>query len=90
VLIDEGAVDRFLFETDRNSVDLADLVSTDDNMSLEYATPKTNVPSADDIPDTIGYLGGYKTRRTCHRADMNLRVGLHASSPNEVNLPQQC
>ncbi|CAN5889458.1 fused MFS/spermidine synthase [soil metagenome] len=65
VLIDEGGVDRFLCETaDRNSIDLADLVSTDDNMFLEYATPKTNVPSADDIPDTVGYLGGYKTRRT--------------------------
>ena len=65
VLVDENGIDRFLFETaDRASVDLAELISTDDNMFLEYATPKTNVPSADDIPDTIGYLRGYQTRKT--------------------------
>jgi spermidine synthase len=65
IVIDETGIDRFLDETaDRGGVDLADLISTDDNMFLEYATPKTNVPSADDIPDTIRYLGAFRTRTT--------------------------
>ncbi len=65
VLVDENGIDRFLFDTaDRASIDLGDLVSTDDNMFLEYATPKMNVPSADDIPDTVAYLSTYKTRKT--------------------------
>ena len=65
IVIDENGVDRFLEETaDRAAVDVADLISTDDNMFLEYASPKTNVPSADDIPDTLRYLGAFRTRLT--------------------------
>ncbi len=39
-----------------------DFVSTDDNLFLEYATPKGNVPGADDIPNTVGYLASYRTK----------------------------
>jgi spermidine synthase len=65
IVIDEKGIDKFLDETsDRFGVDMSDLVSTDENMFLEYATPKTNVPSADDIPDTLKYLGAFRTRQT--------------------------
>jgi spermidine synthase len=65
IVIDEKGIDKFLDETsDRFGLDLADLVSSDENMFLEYATPKTNVPSADDIPDTLKYLSAFRTRQT--------------------------
>lgn len=65
ILIDEKGIDQFLAETtDKTGTELGELVSTDDNMFLEYATPKTNVPSADDIPDTMRYLGAFRTRQT--------------------------
>jgi spermidine synthase len=65
VVIDEKEIDKFLEETaERSGVDLAALISTDDNMFLEYATPRTNVPGADDIPDTLRYLGAFRTRST--------------------------
>jgi spermidine synthase len=65
IVIDEKGIDKFLTETaDLYGLELAELVSTDDNMFLEYATPRTNVPSADDIPDTLRYLGAYRTRKT--------------------------
>jgi spermidine synthase len=65
IVLDEAGVDKFLEETcDRLDLDIAQLVSSDDNMFLEYATPKTNVPGADDIPDTLRYLGPFKTRKT--------------------------
>jgi spermidine synthase len=65
IVIDEQGIDKFLEETaDLYGLELAELVSTDDNMFLEYATPKTNVPSADDIPDTLRYLGAFRTRKT--------------------------
>ena len=64
-MIDESGIDKFLGDTtDRTGTELRDLISTDDNMFLEYATPKTNVPSADDIPDTLKYLGAFRTRQT--------------------------
>jgi spermidine synthase len=65
IVIDEHGIDKFLSETkDRLGIEMADLVSTDENMFLEYATPKTNVPTADDIPDTLKYLGAFHTRQT--------------------------
>jgi spermidine synthase len=65
VVLDDRGVDDFLDDTTtRAGTELSDFVSTDDNMFLEYATPKTNVPSADDIPDTLRYLGAFRTRRT--------------------------
>jgi len=65
ILIDESGIDKFLSETaERSGIELPELISTDENMFLEYATPKTNVPSADDIPDTLKYLGAFRTRQT--------------------------
>ena len=65
IVLDESGIDNFLGDTtDRTGTELPDLISTDDNMFLEYATPKTNVPSADDIPDTLKYLGAFRTRQT--------------------------
>ena len=65
ILIDEKGVDAFLRETTAQlGLAVTDLVSTDQNMFLEYATPKTNVPSSDDIPDTLAYLGSFRTRQT--------------------------
>ena len=65
IVIDDKDVDKFLEDTtNRNGLAASDLISTDDNMFLEYATPKTNVPTADDIPDTLRYLGAFRTRQT--------------------------
>ncbi|HVH45688.1 MAG TPA: fused MFS/spermidine synthase, partial [Labilithrix sp.] len=65
VLMDESGVDAFIQDTrDRLHLSSADLVSTDDNLFLEYATPRMNVPSADDIADTLEYLRSYRTRET--------------------------
>jgi spermidine synthase len=64
-VIDEKEIDRFLDEAaERSGVDLSALISTDDNIFIEYATPRTNVPGADDIRDTLRYLGSYRTRST--------------------------
>lgn len=65
IVIDEQGIDKFLDgAADTFGASVPDLVSTDDNMFLEYATPKMNVPSADDIPDTLAYLGAFRTRQT--------------------------
>jgi len=65
IVIDDANVDAFLDDAkERFGTSFGDLVSTDDNLYLEYATPKLNVPSADDIPDTLAYLSTFKTRKT--------------------------
>jgi spermidine synthase len=66
IVIDEKGIDSFLADT-RAQLGLHRedaLVSTDRNLLLEYATPKGNVPTADDIPDTVAYLSTYKRRDT--------------------------
>lgn len=65
VVLDENGVDDFL-KSAREDLDLDEnaLLSTDDNLFLEYATPKMNVPSADDIADTVSHLGKYRLRAT--------------------------
>ena len=64
-VLDADDVDAFLDDAcERFGVKYSELVSSDDNLFLEYATPKTNVPSADDIPDTVAYLSAFKTRKT--------------------------
>src|SRR5205814_7026095 len=56
--------DRFIADTaDELDVAPEELVSTDDDLYLEYATPKANVPASDDIPDTIAYLDPYRSRK---------------------------
>lgn len=65
VVLDPDDVDAFLDDAcDRFGTKYSELVSSDDNLFLEYATPKTNVPNADDIPDTVAYLAAFKTRKT--------------------------
>jgi hypothetical protein len=65
ILVDDEGVDRFIQSSrDRFGLTGDELVSRDDNMLLEYATPRTNVPSADDIDETVGYLSAFRTRQT--------------------------
>ncbi|MDB4939180.1 MAG: speE2, partial [Labilithrix sp.] len=65
ILIDDEGVDRFIQSSrERFGLSAEELVSRDDNMALEYATPRTNVPSADDIDDTVRYLSAFRTRQT--------------------------
>jgi len=64
VLMDEEGVDKFLrsVRIDMDEKDTDALISTDENLFLEYATPRGNVPGADDIGTTIGYLSQFRTR----------------------------
>ncbi len=61
ILLDEKGIDAFVQDVaHEHGLSVDDLVSTDENLFLEYATPKANVPTADDIPDTIAYLKAYR------------------------------
>jgi spermidine synthase len=63
VVLDEDAIDAFVNDTAASEESSAeDYVSSDDNLALEYATPKGNVPTADDIPTTVKYLYSYQPR----------------------------
>lgn len=59
--LDTAAIDSFAADT-ATLYDLppSSFISTDDNLALEYITPKGNVPTADHIPTTLGYLYEYK------------------------------
>jgi spermidine synthase len=60
-ILDTDAVDAFIRDTALSQELEADqLISSDDNLALEYLTPKGNVPTADSIPTTLGYLYEYK------------------------------
>jgi hypothetical protein len=60
-VLDTGAIDEFVNDTAQiQDIGLRHFVSTDDNLALEYATPKGNIPAADHIPTTLGYLYEYK------------------------------
>ena len=60
VLADE-ALERFIDEIARESgVSRAALVSTDDNLMLEYASPKNNVPGLPDTDETGAMLRAYR------------------------------
>jgi spermidine synthase len=60
-VLDTGAIDDFVSDTAQiQDIGLRHFVSTDDNLALEYATPKGNIPAADHIPTTLGYLYEYK------------------------------
>jgi spermidine synthase len=60
-ILDTDAVDVFIHDTALSQELEADqFISSDDNLALEYVTPKGNVPTADDIPTTLGYLYEYK------------------------------
>jgi spermidine synthase len=65
ILLDTQGIDDFLDDTQvENELGRQDLFSTDQNLYLEYATPKLNVPTADDIPDTLKYLARYRRNDT--------------------------
>jgi spermidine synthase len=52
LLLDERGLDRFANAT-------TEIVSTDENLYLEYATPRNNVPEADNVPDTVAKLSAF-------------------------------
>lgn len=61
ILLDEKGIDALVADVaEEHGLRARHLVSTDENLFLEYATPKANVPTADDIPDTIAYLKSYR------------------------------
>jgi spermidine synthase len=63
IVMDEPGIDRFLADTAEDmGLKPEDFISTDDNLLLEYRTPRGNVPSADDIPQTLGYLQPYRQK----------------------------
>ncbi len=53
----DDTLDRFLADSSGSNVDL---VSTDDNLYLEYATPKNNVAGMPSIEETIGMVASYR------------------------------
>jgi spermidine synthase len=60
VLMAGDAVDRFIDDSaTEEQVARGDLLSTDDNLYLEYATPKNNVSGMPSIDQTIGMLARY-------------------------------
>lgn len=60
-VLDTAAIDAFVSDTaELQELSGRRFISTDDNLALEYATPKGNVPTADHIPTTLGYLLEYK------------------------------
>jgi spermidine synthase len=61
ILLDEKGIDAFVHDVaEEHGVLPASLVSTDENLLLEYATPKANVPTADNIEDTIATMTAYR------------------------------
>jgi len=59
--MDGRAIDDFVRDTARsNERRISSYISTDENLVLEYATPRGNVPTADDIPTTLRYLYEYQ------------------------------
>ncbi len=63
IVLDETGIDKFLADSaDEMGLSKDDFISTDDNLLLEYRTPRGNVPSADDIPQTMAYLSTYRQR----------------------------
>jgi spermidine synthase len=58
ILFDDQSVDQLIRDT---GVAIDQIVSTDDNLYLEYATPRNNVPSADMTFDSMSKLARYET-----------------------------
>jgi spermidine synthase len=62
LLMADQAVDRFIDDSARKEqVKRGDLLSTDDNLYLEYATPKNNVPGMPSIDQTTAMLARYRS-----------------------------
>jgi spermidine synthase len=61
IVLDERGIDAFVADVaDEHGLPTSALLSTDENLFLEYATPRGNVPTADDIPNTLAYLSTYR------------------------------
>jgi spermidine synthase len=58
ILFDDRSLDQMIRDAGA-AVDR--IISTDDNLYLEYATPRNNVPGADMTSDSISKLGHYET-----------------------------
>jgi len=54
LVLADDSMDAFVDDVcKRNGLSRASLVSTDDNLRLEYATPRNNVPSAENVTDAL-------------------------------------
>ena len=61
IVLDEKGIDAFVRDVaEEHGTVTPALLSTDENLFLEYATPRANVPTADDTPDTLAYLSAYR------------------------------
>jgi spermidine synthase len=58
-VLDSAAIDAFVADTGRLYERAEPYISSDDNRALEYMSPKGNVPMADNVPATLGYLYEY-------------------------------
>ncbi len=58
ILFDEQSLDELIRDAGAR---IDQIISTDDNLYLEYATPRNNVPSADMVSDTMPKLARYET-----------------------------
>ena len=68
LLIMDDVLDRFVADSAREAgISVADLVSTDDNLYLEYATPKNNISRVPSIFQTIDMLKRYQPRDVAAR-----------------------
>ena len=61
LLVTDEALDRFVADSAKEAqVSLEELWSTDDNLYLEYATPRNNVAGMPSIEQTIDMVARYK------------------------------
>jgi spermidine synthase len=61
LLLMDAALDRFVSDSaDEAHISIEDLVSTDDNLYLEYATPKNNIARVPSIFQTIEMITRYR------------------------------
>ena len=61
LLVADDALDRFVADSAREAkVSPEELLSTDDNLYLEYATPKNNVAGMPSIEQTIDMVARYR------------------------------
>jgi len=61
LLVADDDLDRFVEDSAKEAgIPTSDLLSTDDNLYLEYATPKNNVAGMASIEETIAVVGRYR------------------------------
>jgi spermidine synthase len=61
LLVMDESLDRFIADSAKEAeLAIEELYSTDDNLYLEYATPKNNVPGMPSIEQTIDMVARYK------------------------------